>query len=755
MSGRFRLSKVSQHLHQAKPNELLSIPGELGLKLGGQKLVEVPSRPGFVYVRLRNDQSEVVQAYNDKVSPIYGLPVVVMRDKIDKGRYYIVGRDVGRYNNWGSSPYLPRHGAQHSFNPDAPGNDITWVWSRQFTPLLGVPSGSAASMNLLIYPGTLYYNNRWIYAGYTGTPDLSAYKPTGAVARMLLVYMDQSGNPKISAGTTFDPSLTGTQQIFPYIPSMPGDGLVPVAGVRLVSGTSYVSWDNLYDLRQFLHWGVFTGTAGTGGGGSGGHTIQANGLSLPARTNLNFTGAGFTVFDDSGANSTVVSGTSSSKPIGTLQQEIAIGSQSSTGLTGTAYFKLYAAPQPRVNLLINGLGDINLYDSENSVNIIRQDRNQDHQLAIWNYNSGTTTTHEYDSPPRIRNYAAKGSEPNPLSLVSGSVLGQMDYMGFGTDDWYMAGMIRAVNISPATSNFQNSVLQFSFGNSGSLSPFQTSMALARQELYRDRSLWYVPFAFTTGSDQGIYYGNIFDNGSWRSVVKDEKIVFQKRISNDWVTQGFSNPGPTGSNQVIHADNLGRLTNNKRFLVNPYKFDATYPSVVIGAPTGVSIGTENYMLSVVSDEWNQPSLLGLWGYGPGWYPVIDFHAANGSLTGTADLLVNGDTVAQINFKGRADGVYATVGRIEINALADFYTSSGTVSEMLLKVVPPNNNANTINALRIRGQDVTFYEDIILPSGSIYLGDRTTNGSWRIQRSGNDLIFQRLIASVWTTKSTITG
>lgn len=39
-------------------------------------------------------------------------------------------------------------------------------------------------------------------------------------------------------------------------------------------------------------------------------------------------------------------------------------------------------------------------------------------------------------------------------------------------------------------------------------------------------------------------------------------------------------------------------------------------------------------------------------------------------------------------------------------------------------------------------------------AVYFGDRNTNGSWRIIRSGNNLLIQRLETSVWTTKDTIT-
>lgn len=558
MSGRFRLRKVSERMHRVKPDEQITFPGELGLKLGGQTLVEVPNRSGFVYVRIRSDQSEVVQAYNAVVSPIYGLPVTIARDRIDKGRYYVLGRDVGRYNNWGSSAYLPFHGAMHSFNPDAPGADPVWVWSRQFTPILAVPSGSSAAMNVLVYPGTLYYDNRWIYAGMTGTADMSPYKPTGSNARMVLIYMDQAGNPKLSAGSYFAANLTGTQQIFPYLPSMPGDGLVPVAGVRLVSGSTTVTWDNLYDLRQFLHWGVFTGTAGSGAGG--GHTIQYNGSNLTNRSYLNFAGPGFYVFDDAVNGATVVSGSAGGGGTlaGTLSREVAIGAGGGM-LTGTNYFKLKSSPTvARINGIVNGVGDPYGYYLDHAFNFVKQDNGQPRPLAVWGYNSGSTAADFFSAPTDIAFYSAKRSETSPGPLVSGMVLGELNFRGYGDSDFYMGGMIDVRAIATATDNYLNAVMEFSVGNTGSLFYTQTYMN-PRMELYQDRLLSYVPVAVSTGTNQGYYWGNIFTDGSWRAVIANDRVEFQKRISGQWIAQGYSNTGSSGGSAHIIQDEGVSLT----------------------------------------------------------------------------------------------------------------------------------------------------------------------------------------------------
>lgn len=255
MSGRYRLKRAHQQLQKTKQDEVNLIPGELGLKINGETRVEVPDRPGYVYVRLSNRQSEVVKAFNDTVSMVYGLPVLVGIDKHIKTRYFVAGRDTGRYLDWGTAtPYLPLHGASHSFDPNYPGADIVWLWERQFMPLLGAPSGSNAAMNIIVEPHTLYLQgSKWTAVGGTGTPDLTSYKPSGTSARMVLVYIDSDGNPALEPGSVlFSTSLTGSSDVYPYVPSLPTGSAAAVGAVRLVSGTSTITWDNLYDLRLFF-----------------------------------------------------------------------------------------------------------------------------------------------------------------------------------------------------------------------------------------------------------------------------------------------------------------------------------------------------------------------------------------------------------------------------------------------------------------------------------------------------------------------
>lgn len=142
------LKKSAQKFSKEKVSVKATYFGELGITLGGAQVVNVPGRAGFVFARLNGNTSELVQALNTTVPSAYGLNVQIQRDGQN---YKIIGRDVQVYSNQGTqlpggtSP-LPQHGAQHSFAPElGMGADVTWVFSRQFMPLLVYPSGSSNS----------------------------------------------------------------------------------------------------------------------------------------------------------------------------------------------------------------------------------------------------------------------------------------------------------------------------------------------------------------------------------------------------------------------------------------------------------------------------------------------------------------------------------------------------------------------------------------------------------------------------------
>jgi hypothetical protein len=286
-------NNLENSIHELKQTtKIKKIYGSLGIPINGEKTVEVPNRDGFVYVRLRDNQSELIQAVNSEVSPVYDLPVVLVRQG---GRYIIEGRDTERYQSWGSvSSFLPRHADQHSFNTEiGGGGDVVFIYGKQFVPMLAIPSGTAGANNVVISEYTIQDGSSgWIYSGGTGTQNLLVYKPNGSDAVMILVYVDQTtGNPGIlvGSGSYFSNAITGSSQITPYIPANPSSDYLPVMAVRLTSGTSIIGWDNLYDVRQY--YGGSGGSSSTGSSSNfSGVPVQDEGVPQGTGTVFNFVG---------------------------------------------------------------------------------------------------------------------------------------------------------------------------------------------------------------------------------------------------------------------------------------------------------------------------------------------------------------------------------------------------------------------------------------------------------------------------------
>lgn len=306
-----KLQRALEDQKRSTKQEVQQISGILGIPLNGQRRVEVAGRNSYVYVRLRSNQSEFIQAYNNQVSPAYNLPVLVERQG---NRYVVSGVDTKRYdNNWNSqSAFIPRHGNTHSFDTESGGGgDIVWVYPRQIVPTLVMPSGSSGAGNVIVNPYTLRSSSGWKYVGNTGTANITQYNPTSPTgAIMALVYLDDvSGNPYflINSGTVFSNSITGSSQIAPFIPAITNPATqIPLAAIRLITGTSVLSWDNIYDLRQFVH------PISTGSSSGGALEIQDEGISQGNATVLNFVGANVQATVSGGVARIFITGSSGS-----------------------------------------------------------------------------------------------------------------------------------------------------------------------------------------------------------------------------------------------------------------------------------------------------------------------------------------------------------------------------------------------------------------------------------------------------------
>lgn len=275
MNNRY-LRAVAEQKRKSEPHNP-RIAGTLGITAGGRVIVEVPKRPSYVYVQVRASTAEVIEAFNNTVSPLYGLPVFI---QWQGNRYVVVERDSMRYSNWlDSSSYLPRHASTHEARGSA--GDVVFVAQEQFLPLMPMPSGSFGSRGIEINDYNLMSTTgMFLYSPLQITQDLTVWNPsspTGAV--MVLVSLDaQTGGLRydVNSGTLFGNWLTGSNDVLLNIPVNPDiSRYIPIAGVRLISGTTQITWDNIYDVRP-----MFGATRTIAGGGGGGPTVSGAYLLL-------------------------------------------------------------------------------------------------------------------------------------------------------------------------------------------------------------------------------------------------------------------------------------------------------------------------------------------------------------------------------------------------------------------------------------------------------------------------------------------
>lgn len=510
MSGRYRYSKSVLTLKKSIQEKQTEFPGSLGLTIGGYKYVEVPNRAGYVYVRLRDDLSEVVQAYNDKVSLIYGLPVIVVRDQIDKGRWYIKGRDIGRYGNWGSTAYLPRHGSQHSFNPASPGADVVWVYGRQWMPMAAVPSGAYGGPNVIIQECVYYRDNAFQYVGTTGTADITAYKPTGSDANIILVWLDEYNNPQLTEGLHCAESVTGTQEILQYLPPLPNSNALPIAGIRLVSGTSYIGWENIYDLRPMIVGDSFIPTGTTG------HIIQDDGVAKTQRTNLNFVGDTFVVYDDSGNDATIVSGTATGGGGGTYDAGDVPYAGGAGTLTSDGIMWYSAALQ--------GMG-IGLDYSKVTDNGYIAPLSLKDQLGIFRFNATNTNS------PYFYMYRSRGTETALREVLSGDRLwtleGRANSASGTSATWRQVTDIQSEALENISSTRRGAKVVFR------LAPTGTSSLQDALDVRSNISRFTQDITLLNAGK--LHFGDENSDGSFRLVNIGDAIYLQKRVAGAWVT----------------------------------------------------------------------------------------------------------------------------------------------------------------------------------------------------------------------------
>lgn len=251
MSGKRELLKAIDKSQVIKQDYQEEISALLGVIKDGKHLVDVPDRPSYVYARIRGNLSELVQAFNDQVTAVYNLPVLIVRDPIDKSRFRVKGRDLGRYEDWGNVAPVPKHAETHLEG----NNDPVYITSNQILDFRVVPDG----MKVQIWKGELFGNN-FETPGRTSFWDLSSYvPPTGAIWE--LIYLDRLGDFYRKDGILVDSLSLLTPDLIPFCPF----GAWPIVAIRLFMGQTSINPTN--DMVN-LRWSVLPFNSAVGGGGA-------------------------------------------------------------------------------------------------------------------------------------------------------------------------------------------------------------------------------------------------------------------------------------------------------------------------------------------------------------------------------------------------------------------------------------------------------------------------------------------------------
>lgn len=253
MSGRGKLAQALLQALEMKEDRLDKISGMAGRRgPSGVLELEVDGREGYIWVRIRGQTSEVVQAFNEHVGIMPDLPVLLARDPMQPRVYKVLGRDFGKYQGW-EFPLLPKHGEQHSFGEDAAaGRDPVFIYKRQIVQPLLVHPQSVPDMTVYVEADYYFWSNGYRYFAGNSSADLTSSKPGVGLSRFVMVYLDgTTGTVKTSLGTTWSTLFPPLDRVS-YIPTIDASVGIPLAAVLLSSETTEINWSELFDIRALL-----------------------------------------------------------------------------------------------------------------------------------------------------------------------------------------------------------------------------------------------------------------------------------------------------------------------------------------------------------------------------------------------------------------------------------------------------------------------------------------------------------------------
>ena len=231
-----------------------ALPTWPALTADAQGTLHVAGRPGWFHVRIGSDKI-AAQAFNARVGDYVDYPVIVGYTaeqpnlfQVISARFVYAGADTGD----DLLPQVPAHHRTHEFRRDGSGGgDTVWVQKQQMLPLQAAPTSLVSTMQVNIAADWYAWQDGWQYFAGATSADLSGYVPTGAAqAKFVLISVDGATNTlQYTEGDLFS-TLLPPANLDDQLPAAPS-GSVPVVAVYLLSTTTKLDWDNLYDIRLF------------------------------------------------------------------------------------------------------------------------------------------------------------------------------------------------------------------------------------------------------------------------------------------------------------------------------------------------------------------------------------------------------------------------------------------------------------------------------------------------------------------------
>jgi hypothetical protein len=269
-SPREKLKKVIGKLIDTKEDKTKTYSAQLGTIVNGEQVVDVSTRSNFVYARINGNYAEVVEVYNDSVVGAYDLKVQIYRRK-NENFYRIYDKDVSLYRGdfGGVAGNTAPHGLSHSFGDGQfNGYDPVFVFQRQLLQPLGTVPLQTGGFQVYVYPSFYTYNNETYYFEGGYSEDLESLKPVGTDdgnVRYVTVYLDgASGQLGYLTGTPFYANILISNNTS-YIPDLPDTSGMELCAIMLATGSTGITWNDMFDVRDFLN--------------PGGNTVQLHPLN--------------------------------------------------------------------------------------------------------------------------------------------------------------------------------------------------------------------------------------------------------------------------------------------------------------------------------------------------------------------------------------------------------------------------------------------------------------------------------------------